>query len=206
MSKKLIGKVRARQRKKEFQKKKLHKEKVIRNALKSILKYDHPALKTICETVSPTDDLSFINDMKSVLRASQKGIGLSANQIGVTKRVIVIDPQKNNKFIVLLNPIFEVVKEMSDREDKTDIIKMFEYDEGCLSYPGMYKKNIRPRKILVKFYDENRKQIEMECKNLEAMVIQHEIDHLNGSCFLYKYWKEKQDRKKIIYFQYDDKM
>lgn len=200
MSNKLFGKARARQRKKEFLKKKLHKEKAVRNVLKTILKYDHPALKTICEAVSPTDPLDFINDMKSVLRASPNGIGLSANQIGVTKRVIVIDPKKNNNFIVMINPTYEVVKE-TDVETKEEVIKMFEYEEGCLSYPGMFKKNSRPRRIMVKSYDENRKQVDMECKNLESTLVQHEIDHLDGKCLFFDIWKKKQDRDKIIYFK-----
>lgn len=88
-----------------------------------------------------------------------------------------------------------------DTETKEEIIKLFEYEEGCLSYPGFYKKNFRPRKIMVKCYDENRKQIEMECKNLESTLVQHEIDHLDAKCLLYEMWKKKQDRDKIIYFQ-----
>ena len=200
MSNKLFGKARASQRKKDFIKKKLHRESVIRKISNTILKYDHPALKTICEPVSPTDDLSFINSMKAALRASQNGIGLSANQIGVTKRVIVIDPKKNNKFIAMLNPTFEVIKE-TDVDTKEEVIKMFGYEEGCLSYPGMFKKNLRPRKILVKYYDEERKQVEMECKNLESTLVQHEMDHLDGKCLFFDIWKKKQDRDKIIYFK-----
>jgi peptide deformylase len=200
MSNKLFGKARARQRKKEFIKKKLHRESATRKILSTILKYDHPALKTICEPISSTDDLDFINDMQSVLKASVKGIGLSANQIGVTKRVIVVDFNKNNKFTTMINPTYEIIKE-TDVDTKEEIIKMFEYEEGCLSYPGMFKKNSRPRKILVKYYDENRKEAKMECSNLESTLVQHETDHLDGKCLFFDIWKRKQERDKIIYFQ-----
>ena len=104
------------------------------------------------------------------------GIGLAAIQIGVPKRVVVIDISKDeNK----KDPIYFVNPELTwkSKEKAT-------YEEGCLSIPDQFAKIDRPEKCTVKFLDYNGNPKELNAEGLLATCIQHEIDHLNGILFI----------------------
>ncbi|MGB9678083.1 MAG: peptide deformylase, partial [Candidatus Ratteibacteria bacterium] len=111
--------------------------------------------------------LKLINSMKQTL-IFVKGIGLSAVQVGILKRVFIAYDKEKNNFITVINP--EIV------EKKGEIIDL----EGCLSFPEIYFSINRAKEITIKGLNENGKEIIVEGKNIMARCFQHEIDHLNG--------------------------
>ena len=119
-----------------------------------------------CKTLSEGEQVGAI--LKSVLEKSQDGVGLAANQIGINKRVCLINVKKP---ILLINP------KIVSKFDK------FYYREGCLSFPGDYVITERYKNIMVKA-DNHKKLIQFTCgtpeDTLECACVQHEIDHLNG--------------------------
>lgn len=100
------------------------------------------------------------------------GVGLAAVQVGVLKRIIVIDIYDGKGTIKLINPI--IIKQKGEQE----------VEEGCLSFPNKYAKMIRPAEVTVEALDENGKKIKIHGKELLAQALCHEIDHLNGIVFV----------------------
>jgi|TARA_B110000438_G_C15724475_1_gene611341 peptide deformylase len=121
------------------------------------------------------DDLRKL--MKDMLETMYKapGIGLAAIQVGILKRLVVIDISKEEK----KKPLFLVNPEITYRSEKTSI-----YEEGCLSLPGQYAEIERPAECHLKYINFDGKQKEMKAKGLLATCIQHEVDHLNGVLFI----------------------
>ena len=144
-------------------------------ALRNILKFPDPRLRTIAKPVNKVDDhvKDLIRDMFETMYDAQ-GIGLAATQIDVHLRVVVIDLQNEEDHpLVLINPEFEILTKVLD-----------EMQEGCLSVPGIYETVKRPEHILLKALDRNGKRFEQEANGLLAVCIQHECDHLNGKLFV----------------------
>lgn len=135
-----------------------------------------PKLKKISKVVDKVDDdlRKFMDDMLDTMY-NEQGIGLAAVQVGVLKRVIVIDLQidENSKPYYIVNP--EII-ERSDEENN--------YEEGCLSFPGQKAIVKRPKKVIVKSLDYYGKEQIIKCDELLATCIQHEIDHINGVTFV----------------------
>lgn len=105
------------------------------------------------------------------------GVGLSAVQVGVLKKVVVIDisDEKEKKEIyVLINP--EIIKTKGEKE----------CDEGCLSFPNKFGKVKRPTEVIVEYFDKAGKKTKLKAKDLLAQAICHEYDHLNGVLFVDK--------------------
>jgi len=104
-----------------------------------------------------------------------EGVGLAGPQVGILKRIIVIDlyDEDNTQFI-LINPVIKKAK-------GEQIV-----DEGCLSFPNQYGKVKRPKTVVVEALDINGKKIKIEGKDLLAQALSHEIDHLNGEVFINK--------------------
>jgi peptide deformylase len=123
-----------------------------------------------------------VNDMKETLEKSG-GVGLAANQVGKTLRVIVIKVPEN-ECDVLINP--EVIKRTGER-----IV-----NEGCLSIPGYIGEIKRSETVSVKGQDKNGKAIRLKADGLLAEVLEHEIDHLNG--VLYVDYLESQDKLRTL--------
>jgi len=116
-----------------------------------------------------------IQKMKQTMR-SARGIGLSANQIGLDFKVFVAevpDAQGGNKFYSIFNPKIEKV-------GKEGVV----FEEGCLSIPYTYGEVNRPKDIVVNAFDKNGKPVKIKAWGLLARVFQHEIDHLNGKLFI----------------------
>ena len=111
-----------------------------------------------------------VNDMIETLY-KYKGVGLSAVQVGVLKRVVVIDIEDDTGVKVLINP--KILKTKGERE----------VEEGCLSFPNQYAKLIRPKEVTVEALDRNGKKIIIKAKDLLAQAICHELDHLEGIVF-----------------------
>lgn len=132
-------------------------------------------LRKKSKTVDVVDDKirELIEDMLDTLY-KYNGVGLAAPQVGILKRVVVIDTYEGDGPIILINP--EIIKEKGEQE----------VDEGCLSFPNQYAKIIRPKEVTVKALDENGKEFTIKGKDLLAQALSHEIDHLNGILFVDK--------------------
>ena len=102
------------------------------------------------------------------------GVGLAGPQVGILKRIIVIDLYEENTQYILINPVIKKAK-------GEQIV-----DEGCLSFPNQYGKVKRPKTVVVEALDINGKKIKVEGKDLLAQALSHEIDHLNGEVFIHK--------------------
>lgn len=131
----------------------------------------------------------FIDDMVETMYAAP-GIGLAANQAGVSKRVMVIDlsvGKRPNELLVFINP--EIV-EVEGQQDES---------EGCLSIPDFTENVARPLRVKLRFGDRNGREREMWGEGLMARAMSHEIDHLNGGLFIDHLRGLKKDRilKKI---------
>lgn len=102
------------------------------------------------------------------------GVGLSAVQVGILKRVVVIDIDDGTGVKILINP--RITKTKGEQE----------VEEGCLSFPNQYAKMIRPKEVTVEALDRNGKKITIKAKDLLAQAIAHECDHLDGIVFVDK--------------------
>ena len=116
---------------------------------------------------------TLIDDMIETMH-KYNGVGLAAVQVGVLKRVIVIDLYDDNGPIVLINPI--IIKTKGEQE----------VDEGCLSFPNKFAKVIRPAEVVAEYTDREGKRMRVKAKELLAQAIAHEVDHLNGELFVEK--------------------
>lgn len=148
------------------------KEGLVRMGERKIITNDNEFLHKKSKTVDKFDEkLSvLIDDMIETLHSKEDAVGLAAVQIGILKNVVVIDVGQG--VLEIVNP--------SIVETKGEQI---EY-EGCLSYPGEYKKVKRPAYVKVKAYNRNGKEYFIEGEGLLARALCHEIDHLNGIVFL----------------------
>ena len=144
-------------------------------ALRQILEFPDPRLRTIAKPVATVDDgiRTLVDDMFETMYEAQ-GIGLAATQVDVHLRVIVIDLQDDEHApLVMINPEYEVLTQQID-----------EMQEGCLSVPGFYEVVRRPEHVLLKALDRDGSAYELEATGLLAVCIQHECDHLNGKLFV----------------------
>lgn len=114
-----------------------------------------------------------VQDMIETMHKSN-GVGLAAPQVGILKRVVVIDLYDDKGPIVLINP--EILQEKGEQE----------VEEGCLSFPNQFGKIIRPAEVTVKALDIDGKEIKIKAKELLAEAISHEVDHLEGILFVDK--------------------
>jgi len=145
--------------------------------VRKILTEPNPFLRQKSQKVEFVDDSIrvLMDDMLETMYAAP-GIGLAAIQIGVPKRVIVIDLAKENeekKPLYFINP--EIMT--NSNTDAT-------YEEGCLSVPGQFAEISRPDNCKVKFLDYNGEEKILDAKGLLATCIQHEMDHLEGILFI----------------------
>ena len=122
------------------------------------------------------DEIRFLMDDMIESMYEAPGIGLAAIQIGVPKRVIVIDLSKNDE---KKNPMYFVNPELITKSNKDA-----SYEEGCLSVPNQFAEISRPDTCKIKYLDYNGDQKILEAKGLLATCIQHEMDHLEGILFI----------------------
>ncbi|HVM98878.1 MAG TPA: peptide deformylase [Caulobacteraceae bacterium] len=135
---------------------------------------------------SVNDDLrALMDDMLETMYAAP-GIGLAAIQIGVPKRVIVMDLARGDQ---PKEPRFFVNPEIVWASEE-----LAPYEEGCLSVPDIYDEVERPAKVRVRYLDYDGKQIEEDAEGLYAVCIQHEIEHLEGVLFIDHLSRLKRDR------------
>ena len=160
-------------------------------AIREILKYPHPLLKKRSREVGQIDGelKKLIQDMTETMYDAG-GVGLAAPQVGISKRVIVvdvspIDPQQT--FFVMINP--EIVSEEGD----------IDHEEGCLSVPDCLEKVKRKEKVRVLGISPEGRKVEISGEGILAFALQHEIDHLDGVLILDRVSPLKRDvyRRKV---------
>jgi peptide deformylase len=159
-------------------------------ALLDILVYPDPRLRRKAKDVTRFDDdlKAFVADMAATMYEAP-GIGLAATQVDDPRRVIVIDvSETRDDLMVLINPV--IISKDGQQE----------YEEGCLSVPGVYAPVTRAEAIRVKAFDADGTAREFDASGLLAVCIQHEIDHLDGKVFVDYLSRLKQDRirKKLV--------
>ena len=138
------------------------------------------------------DDLrDLMDDMLETMYAAP-GIGLAGVQIGILKRLIVIDVSRDEE---KKSPLFLINPEIISKSSNTSV-----YEEGCLSLPGYFAEIERPAECQVEYLDYHGKKKKMKASGLLATCIQHEVDHLNGILFIDYLSKLKRDMviKKLI--------
>ncbi len=128
--------------------------------------YPDPVLRQKCEEVNPEGDLNLIFERMEEIMKEKEGVGFSAPQIGILKRLIVV--KMNDEFIRLVNP--EIIE--GEGEEICE--------EGCLSLPDVYLEIKRYQRVKVRGFTPEGVEREIIAEGLSARAFQHEIDHLNG--------------------------
>ncbi|WP_293233120.1 peptide deformylase [Paludibacterium sp.] len=153
-------------------------------ALLNILHYPDERLHKVAKPIEAVDDevRRLIDDMVETMYAS-KGVGLAATQVNVHRRLVVIDvSEERDGATAYVNP--EIIEKQGETE----------YEEGCLSVPGIYETVRRAERVKVRALDRDGKVFEAEADGLLAICLQHEIDHLNGKVFVEYLSTLKQNR------------
>ncbi|MES2677492.1 MAG: peptide deformylase [Pseudomonadota bacterium] len=162
-----------------------------------IITYPNPLLKQVSEPVEKVDDnlRKFMTDMLETMYAD-KGVGLAAVQVGVLKRVLVMDVEykieeeecdghhhhghhHHHHQVSNKNPLFLINPQIITCSKEQSV-----YYEGCLSFPEVRADVKRPQTVKVKYLDYNGVEKTLEAEGLLATCVQHEIDHLNGITFV----------------------
>lgn len=144
-------------------------------AIRNIREYGDEILTKKSKTIEEIDEKIqiLIDDMIETLH-KYNGYGLAAPQIGILKRLVVIDLYDGHDVLVLINPV--IIKTKGEQ-----IV-----EEGCLSFPNQFAKVKRPMEVTVEALDRNGNKIKAIGKELLAQALSHEIDHLNGELFIDK--------------------
>ena len=145
-----------------------------RLALAQIRQYPDPVLRLEAQEVTEFDgDLEQLVERMMRLMQDARGVGLAANQVGVLRRVFVIQAEDEEEPRALVNP------SIVERSDESDVD-----DEGCLSMQGVVVSVERPLRVRLEASDENGNPVTLELEGLPARVAQHELDHLDGVLIL----------------------
>ena len=150
-------------------------------AIRKIRQESDPKLRKKSKTVTEMNDRTreLIEDMIDTMKEAD-GAGLAAVQVGVLKRIFVVDVHDDQGPIVMINPEILQTKGIQCG------------DEGCLSIPGYYAEVERPNYVKVKFLNEEMEEVIMEGEELFARAVLHENDHLNGVLFTDRVKKEEK--------------
>ncbi|KKB13189.1 peptide deformylase [Devosia geojensis] len=156
-------------------------------AIRPILVIPDPRLRAVADPIEAVDDdvRALARDMLDTMYDAP-GIGLAAPQIGVMRRIVVMDLAKEGEEpapMVLINP--EILK-VSEETQVTE--------EGCLSIPELYYEVERPAEVTVRYTDLDGKTVEVDAKERLAVCIQHELDHLDGVLYIDYLSRLKRDR------------
>ncbi len=142
--------------------------RIIRKDGDEILRKKSREVETVDEKIR-----EILDDMVDTMHQFN-GVGLAGPQIGILKRLVVIDLYDDNGPIKLVNP--KIIKQEGEQE----------VEEGCLSFPNEFGKIIRPAKVKIEALNENGKKITIKAEGLLAQAISHELDHLDGILFIDK--------------------
>ncbi len=142
-----------------------------------VYEYPHPVLKKKAEKVSVVDDelRAFMDDMLETMYDSN-GCGLAAPQVGVSKRIVVIDIAREDEEP---SPMYLVNPEIIWKSEETEIC-----EEGCLSLPEMRAEVERPASVKIHYLDYDGRECELLAEDFLAVAAQHELDHLDGILYI----------------------
>lgn len=184
MTKKGKGKTRAKTNRKNRNKSKNEYFLRRKKMLSKLRKWEDPILSQKCSLVGEQEDVTqIIKELKAVLVFSDNGVGIAASQIGYTKSIIAIRPNRKSGIIyILINP--EIIEKSEEK---------ITWKEGCLSYPDFFAPVERHKVISVSFLDENKSKVVKQYREIESIVIQHEVDHTVGICHVGEAWRKQQD-------------
>ncbi|MGF1462577.1 MAG: peptide deformylase [Maricaulaceae bacterium] len=156
-------------------------------AIRPILTVPDPRLKDVSTPVEVVDDdiRALMDDMLETMYDAP-GIGLAAIQVGVAKRVIVMDLAREDE---PPQPRYFVNPEILEASDTVQ-----PYEEGCLSVPDVYDEVERPDRVRIRYLNYHGEPVEEVAEGLFAVCIQHEMDHLNGVVFIDHLSRLKRDR------------
>ncbi|WP_305042951.1 peptide deformylase [Geoalkalibacter sp.] len=145
-------------------------------ALRRILHYPDPLLRQVSQPVAEIDDeiRELARDMAETMYAAP-GVGLAAPQVGVLKRLIVLDCARQDEAPQLMTAVNPEILEGAGEINE---------EEGCLSVPSYYARVVRQPEVRVRFLNLDGAVVEMNAEGLLAVAFQHEIDHLNGVLFV----------------------
>lgn len=121
-----------------------------------------------------------IEDMKETLKVAD-GCGLAAPQVGVNKRLVIVDGRELSDTYDYLKDFFRVMINPVVLEESEETC---EYSEGCLSVPGIYAEVCRPSRIKVEYYNENLEKVVEDFDGFACRMVQHELSHLEGNLFV----------------------
>ncbi len=158
-------------------------------AIREVLVYPNPILKEeAIEVTSLTDEVKkVIEDLKDIMLSSNHSTGIAATQIGESYRIIVFDASRNKKCIenngltVMINP--EIIEHNG----------MITFREGCMSVPDFTGNVNRAQNIVVHYFNELMEPKILKAKDFEAVLIQHESDHLDGTLFIDRVISKRTD-------------
>jgi peptide deformylase len=159
-------------------------------AVRDIILYPDPILKTVCDPVSTLDEAAdaLVRDLLDTMMEAGHSVGVAAPQIGVTRRVVVVDVSRsklgrdnNHGRLVMINP------EILEREGRETM------REGCMSVPDYTGNVTRAESVVVQFLDREGRERVIRASGFEAVAIQHELDHLDGLLFLDRVTSLKTD-------------
>lgn len=142
-------------------------------AIRNIRENGDEILRKKAKEVEKIDEkiVELVNDMIETMH-KYNGVGLAASQVGVLKRIVVIDIYDDNGPIVLINP--KIIKTKGTQE----------VEEGCLSFPNQYAKMVRPEETTVEALDKKGNKIKIKGKGLLSQALCHELEHLDGILFI----------------------
>ena len=143
-------------------------------ALRTIRIQGDPVLTKVCRPIPEVTDRirTLAEDMLETMYEAN-GVGLAAPQVGILKRMAVIDIGDGQGPFIMINP--EIIESSKD----TSV-----YQEGCLSFPDQYSDVERPKSVTIRYLDEHGAEKTMEADEILATCLQHEIDHTNGVVFV----------------------
>lgn len=156
-------------------------------AILSIIKFPDARLHTIAKAVKVVDERvrTIAQDMIETMYEAN-GVGLAATQVDIHERIVVVDvSDERNAPQVFINP--EIIGQSIEKK---------EWEEGCLSVPEVYDIVTRPDRVRVRALNLDGEVFEIDCDELLAVCLQHEIDHLNGKVFVQHLSRLKQTRIK----------
>lgn len=142
-------------------------------AIRTIREEGDDILRKVSKPVEKIDEKikELVEDMIETLHG-QNGVGLAAVQVGILKRVVVIDTYEGEPVLVLINPVIK-----KQKGEQT-------VEEGCLSFPNKFAKVVRPEEVTVEALDIEGNKIKVVGKGLLAQALSHELDHLDGKLFM----------------------
>lgn len=142
-------------------------------ALREIIKFGDDMLRKKCREVTKFDDklAQLLDDMAQTLYSAD-GVGLAAPQVGILRRVCIVDVRDEHGLVELINP--EILEKSGSQTG----------NEGCLSAPGEWCEVVRPAMVKVKAFDRHGKEFTFTASELMARAVCHEVDHLDGVLFI----------------------